>query len=195
MRMNTASGWNLPAAFEAFMKRQNEICFLFCLALAASLPAWADKTDKNKPVNLEADSAHLDENQKVAVYEGHVVLTQGTLMITADRIEVRQDDQGFSSGEATGKPVYFRQKMEGSEEFAEGWSTRLEYDGRAEKMKLIGQAHLKRGEDDFRGNLISYDNNTELFQAQGSISGTPGRVRAVIRPKNANAATPAKVKP
>lgn len=177
------------------MKRHIETGFLFSLLLAACLPAWAEKADKNKPVNLESDSARMDDLQKLAVYEGHVVLTQGTLLINADRIEVRQDDQGFSSGEATGKPVYFRQKMEGSEEFAEGWSNRLEYDGRADKMKLTGQAHLKRGEDDIRGNLITYDNKTELFQAQGSINGSPGRVRAVIRPKNSNAAAAAKTKP
>ena len=176
------------------MKRHTEICFLFSLLLASSLPAWAEKADKNKPVNLESDSARVDDPQKLAIYEGHVVLTQGTLMITADRINVRQDEQGFSSGEATGTPVYFRQKMEGSDEFAEGWANRLEYDGRAERLKLIGQARLKRGDDDLRGNLITYDGKTEYFQAEGSISGRPGRVRAVIRPKTDNSAA-ATVKP
>jgi lipopolysaccharide export system protein LptA len=78
--------------------------------------------------------------------------------------------------------------MEGSDEYAEGWANRLEYDGRAEKLKLIGQARLKRGEDDLRGNLITYDGKTESFQAQGSISGSPGRVRAVIRPKTGKVA-------
>jgi lipopolysaccharide export system protein LptA len=169
------------------MKASTSTGFLFALLLAASLPTWAEKADKGKQVNLESDSARMDDSQKLAIYEGHVVLTQGTLLITADRIDVRQDDQGFSSGEASGKPVYFRQKMEGREDFAEGWANRLEYDGRSEKLKLIGQARLKRGDDDLRGNLITYDGKTEFFQAQGSISGSPGRVRAVIRPKAGNA--------
>lgn len=174
------------------MKRHVKTCFLFSLLLAASLPAWAEKADKGKPVNIESNSAHMDDAQKLAIYEGHVVLTQGTMLITADRIEVRQDEQGFSSGNATGSPVYFREKLEGSDEYAEGWASRLEYDGRADKMKLIGQARLKRGEDDLRGNLITYDSNTEFFQAQGSINGKPGRVHAVIRPKNDAATTKAK---
>jgi lipopolysaccharide export system protein LptA len=188
MWMNTISGWNSPAAFEAFMKRHTETCLLFSLLLAISVPTWAEKADKNKPVNLESDSARMDDAQKLAIYEGHVVLTQGTLLITADRIDVRQDERGFSSGEATGKPVYFRQKMEGRDDYAEGWASRLEYDGHTEKLKLTGQARLKRGDDDLRGNLITYDGKTEFFQAQGSISGSPGRVRAVIRPKNGDAA-------
>jgi len=173
------------------MKKHAETLFLFLL-LATSLPTWAEKADKDKPVNLESDNARVDDAQKLAIYEGHVVLTQGTLLITADRIDVRQDEQGFSSGTATGKPVYFRQKMDGKEDYAEGWASHLEYDGHAEKLKLTGQARLKRGEDDLRGNLITYDGKTEFFQAQGSISGSPGRVHAVIRPRNGNPAAAAK---
>ena len=166
------------------MKRHTETCLLFTLLLAAGTPVWAEKADKNKPVNIESDSARVDDARKLAIYEGHVVLSQGSLLITADRIDVRQDERGFASGEATGKQVYFRQKLEGKDEHAEGWANRLEYDGPAEKLKLTGQARLKRGDDDLRGNLISYDGKTEYFQAQGSIGGAPGRVRAVIRPKN-----------
>jgi len=158
---------------------------LGCLLLLA-LPVHAEKADKTKPVNLEADSVRVEDAKKTAVYEGHVVLTQGTLMITADRIDVQQDDQGFSSGEASGKPVYFRQKMDGRDEFAEGWAERIVYDGRADKLKLSGQARLKRGDEDLRGNLITYDAKSEYYQAQGSSDGVRGRVRAVILPKNSS---------
>jgi lipopolysaccharide export system protein LptA len=164
------------------MKRHVEI--LAILLLCLSLPAWAERADKGKPVNIEADSARVDDAKKTAIYEGHVVLSQGTLMIKADRIEVSQDDKGFASGEATGKPVYFRQKMDGQETFAEGWANTLLYDGRSDKLKLSGEARLKRGEDDLRGNLITYDGKSEYFQAQGSFDGAPGRVHAVIRAKS-----------
>lgn len=160
--------------------------------LAISPPAWAEKADREKPVNIEADSLKVDDVRKIAIYEGHVVLTQGTLKITADRVEVRQDDQGFTTGDALGKPAYFRQKMdpkagekpEPGGEYAEGWAERIEYDSRGDKVRLVGQARLKRGEEELRGNLITYDGSSGFYQAQGSISGAPGRVRAVIRPKN-----------
>jgi lipopolysaccharide export system protein LptA len=162
---------------------------LLCLLLLA-LPVHAEKADREKPVNVEADSLRVDDAKKTAIYEGHVVLSQGTLMITADRIEIRQDEGGFSSGDATGKPAYFRQKMDAREEYAEGWAEHIEYDSRGDRLKLVGQARLKRGEEELRGNLITYDGKTEFFQAQGSISGAPGRVRAVIRPKNATPPKP-----
>ena len=146
----------------------------------------AEKADRDKPINVEADRVRMDDIKKVAIYEGHVVLTQGTLLIEADRIEVRQDSKGVVSGQATGNPVYFRQKMDASDEFAEGWAQRIEYDGQGETIKLMGQARLKRGIDELRGNLITYDSTKEFFQAQGGSAGTPGRVRAVIRPRTQN---------
>lgn len=148
--------------------------------------ARAEKADRHKPINVEADSARMDDVKKVAIYEGHVVMTQGTLLIEADRIEVRQESKGMVSGQATGNPVYFRQKLDASDEFAEGWAQRIEYDGQGETIKLMGQARLKRGIDELRGNLITYDSTKEFFQAQGGSAGTPGRVRAVIRPRTQN---------
>lgn len=166
------------------MKRPVET-LLLCLGLVALMPAaQAEKADRDKPINVEADSVKVDDVKRVATYEGHVVLRQGTLMITADRIEVRQDDKGVVSGLATGNPVYFRQKMEAGDEFAEGWAMRIEYDSQGDKIKLIGQARLKRGIDELRGEQITYDGSTEFFQAKGGGSGTSGRVRAVIRPRS-----------
>ncbi|MEW5770648.1 MAG: lipopolysaccharide transport periplasmic protein LptA [Pseudomonadota bacterium] len=163
---------------------------LLCLAVALAAPAHAERADRGKPINVEADSVKVDDIKKVAVYEGHVVMTQGTLMITAERIEVRQDDKGEVFGTALGKPIYFRQKMEASSEFAEGWAERIDYDGASGKLVLAGQARLKRGIDELRGEQISYDSRSEFFQAKGGSGGPSGRVRAVIRPRNGAPAQP-----
>jgi len=166
------------------MTRHLKFFLVFLGGLALPSAAQAERADRDKPINVEADSVKVDDLKKLAIYEGHVVLTQGTLMINADRVEVRQDDKGVISGLATGKPVYFRQKMEASNEYAEGWAERVEYDDQGDKIKLLGQARLKRGIDELRGNLITYDSATEFFQAKGGTSGPSGRVRAVIRPRN-----------
>lgn len=154
-----------------------------------SAPAWAERADRTKPVQLDADSVHLDDVKKTADYEGHVVLIQGTMTMKADRIDISQDDQGLSSGVAVGKPVYFRQKMDNSDEYVEAEASRMEYDAHTTILKLIGSAHLKRGEDDLRGAVIIYDTTTERYQAQGSSeSGGQGRVHAVIHPRTKNGA-------
>lgn len=153
-----------------------------CLAVDA---AWAEKADRSRPIQIEADSLRMDDVRKIAVYEGNVILTQGSMSIAADRIDVRQDDQGMTAGEATGRPVRFQQKMEGRDGYLEAQAYRLDYDARSEVMKLVGAAHIRQGGDDLRGGTIIYDLRTERYQAQGtSGDGKQGRVRAVIQPRS-----------
>jgi lipopolysaccharide export system protein LptA len=151
-------------------------------------PAPAEKADKEKPINLEADRVSIDDAKKLSVFEGNVVLTQGTLMIRADRILVREDPQGFSYGTAYGNPTTFRQKRDGVDEYVEGEAERIEYDGKADRVQLFTRAQLRRGADEVRGSYISYDQPTEFFKVVGSHAdgnkGAPGRVRAIIQPKN-----------
>jgi lipopolysaccharide export system protein LptA len=166
---------------------------LLCCLLAALVPAaGAEKADREKPVNLEADRVTIDDAKQLAVFEGNVVLTQGTLQIRGNRMEVRQDKEGFKNGITWGTPgnlAFFRQKREGFDEYIEGWAERLEYDGRAQTMQMFSRAQITRGQDEVRGNFISYDGRTEFFQvigggAQASAPDNPeGRVRAVIQPK------------
>src|ERR1700704_6596787 len=103
------------------------------LAAAISAPAltWGERADRDKPVNLEADRVDLDDAKKEAVFVGNVTLTQGTMTIKADKIIVKQDAEGFQYGIAYGKPAHFRQKREGADEYIDGFSERLEYDGKA----------------------------------------------------------------
>jgi lipopolysaccharide export system protein LptA len=155
-----------------------------CAALL-SFPAHAEKADREKPIHLEADTVTLDDIKKVSVYEGNVILTQGTMMVRADRVQVTQNENGLDKVNATGRPVAFRQKMDNSDEFIEGFADRVEFDGVTRQLELIGQARLRRGNDELHGTRISYNANTEFFKVVGQPDAkTPsGRVRAVILPK------------
>ncbi len=166
--------------------------------------AWAEKADRDKPVHIEAARMSYDDLRQVNLFEGKVVLTQGTLTILADRITVRQDPEGFQLGTAEKGPdgfAYFRQKREGVDEIVQGWGERIEYDAKNEKADMIGRARFLRGADEVRGNLIRYDGRTEFYSVNGSAAGGAaggagavngdGRVRAVIQPRTATPAPPA----
>ena len=162
---------------------------LCCLVAALATPAAAEKADRDKPVNLEANRVTIDDARRTALFEGNVVLTQGTLEIRGDRMEVRQDKEGFQYGITWGGPAHFWQKREGFDELIEGWAERIEYDGRADKMQMFNRAMMKRTEDEVRGNYISYDGQTEFYQvigggAKAATANNPdGRVRAIMQPK------------
>lgn len=160
----------------------------FLAALSAALlasPAHAEKADRDKPINLEADTVTLDDIRKISVYEGNVILSQGTLMLRADRVQVTQNAEGLDKVVASGRPVSFRQKVDGRDEFIEGYASRIEYAGATSQLELIGEARLRRNGDELRGAQISYNANTEFYKVIGQPDAkTPaGRVRAVIRPK------------
>lgn len=160
--------------------------------MALTTAAHAEKSDPDKPVNLEADTVTLDDIQKVSVYQGNVVLSQGTLLLRADQVQVRQNDEGLQSVSAVGRPVAFRQKLDGRDEYIEGFADRIEFDNLKGQLELIGNAKVRRGQDELRGTRISYNTRTEFYRVVGLPNAqTPaGRVRAVIHPKSANEKTP-----
>ena len=171
--------------------RAGVAAFLAALTLAAE-PVLAEKTDREKPINLEADRVTVDDAKQISTFEGKVVLTQGTLVIRGDRMEVRQDNEGFKNGITWGNLAYFKQKRDGYDEYIEGWAERIEYDSRADKMQMFNRASMKKGSDEVRGSYISYDAKTEFFQVIGggakaaAAENSDGRVRAVIQPKPKN---------
>ena len=161
-----------------------------CITLASlSAPvARAESADRDKPIELEADTVTVNDAKKTSTYSGNVILTQGTLTIRADKLIVREDVDGFQHSTSLGNPTTFKQKREGTaNEYIEGSSLRIEYDGRMDRVQLYTKASVKRGGDVVTGDYISYDANSEYAEVIGGASalagGTPGRVKAIIQPK------------
>lgn len=165
------------------------LALLLAGGLAFGTSAHAEKADREKPINVESDRVTVDDVKQLSVFEGNVFLTQGTMVIRGDRMEVHQDKEGFKLGTVWGNRAYFKQKRDGVEENVEGWAERIEYDSRADKVQLFKKAAMKRGDDDVAGDYISYDATSEFFQVIGggskaATSNNPdGRVRAVLQPK------------
>lgn len=173
---------------------------LAAVALAFGGAALAEKADRSKPLTIEADKpGTVDLLNQVVVFNGNVVISQGTMSIRAERAEVRETAQGYRTAVAIGapgKPALFRQKREGLAEYIEGEAERIEYDGRNEVLRLIGSAAVRRLRgsevaDEITGASIVYDNAAEVFSVQGGgANGGSGRVRAVLTPREAPASAP-----
>ncbi|KQM78175.1 lipopolysaccharide transport periplasmic protein LptA [Xylophilus sp. Leaf220] len=170
------------------------------LALCASGLAQAEKADRTKPANIEADALRHDDLKQTSVFTGNVVMTKGTIIIRGARLEVRQDAEGYQYGTVwadAGKRAYFKQKRDTAagapDEFIEGEGETIEYDGRADNVKFIRRAEMRRlagntVNDDVRGDVIVYNNITDVFTVDGNkqndAKASPGgRVRAVLSPR------------
>lgn len=169
--------------------------FAVLLGCCLSLNVYAEAADRDKPIELEADSVIIDDAKKISTYIGNVILTQGTLVIRAAKLIVREDSNGFQHSTSTGSPTTFKQKREGKNEYMTGSGRRIEYDGRMDKIQLFTKASVKRGADIVYGDYISYDANAEYAEVIGgkkseSAGPSSGRIRAIIQPKNKPTQTP-----
>lgn len=170
-----------------------------CALLAGA--ASAEKADRNKPMNIESDALRHDDLKQVSVFTGRVVLTKGTIVIRGAQVEVRQDPEGYQFGLVTAEPgklAFFRQKREGVDEYMEGEGETIEYDSRADTVKFIKNAQMRRLRgatlaDEVTGSIIQYNNGTDVFTVDGgparSGSSSRGRVRAMLTPKPEAAGT------
>lgn len=157
---------------------------LFCLMLLVSPLCHAERSDRDKPVNIDADQVIVDEAKQISTFTGQVLLTQGTMAIRGDKVVVLQDSAGFKHGTAYGHAASFRQKREGLDEYVEGSAERIEFDTRADTVDFHGKAKVTRARDEVRGAHINYNLKTEIFQADGAAAGgAPQRVHAVLHPK------------
>jgi lipopolysaccharide export system protein LptA len=181
--------------------RRLPLVALSALAMLAA-PAVAEKADRTKPLNVAADrQGTFDLLKQVVVFTGNVIITKGTIVIKADRVEVREAPDGYRTAVAIGSashPATFRQKRDGVDEYIDGQADRLEYEEKGDVIKFVNNAIVRRLRgssigDEITGSLITYDNTTEVFSVSGgtpaNTAGSPGgRVRAVLTPREGTAA-------
>jgi lipopolysaccharide export system protein LptA len=173
------------------------------LALAALFvaPVQGEKADRSKPMSIEADKpGSVDLQRQVVIFNGNVVISQGTMVLRADRVELRERPDGYREAMAIGsaeRPASFRQKRDGVDETVEGAAERIEFDARTDTLRLVGNAAVRRLRggalaDEITGSLITWDNTNELFKVTGgaaSPANPTGRVRAVFAPREDAAAS------
>lgn len=173
----------------------------FLLAGFAS-GAVAETADRTKPMNIESDAMRYDDLKQTSVFTGNVLVTKGTIIIRGARMDVRQDAEGYQYGVVTaapGKRAYYKQKRNAPDEWIEGESEVIEYDSRADNVKFIRNAVMRRllgatPNDESQGALIVYDQSNDTYTVNGSTvpantavnASTPGgRVKTILTPKAA----------
>ena len=173
---------------------------LFTAVLAVltllAMPAAAEKADRDKPMNAEADALRYDDLKQTSVFTGNVVITKGSTIIRGERVDVRQDAEGYQQATVVapaGKLAFYRKKRDLVDEFIEGEAELIEYDSRADVVKLIRRAVLRRYNgavlaDETTGAQINYDNVTDIFTVDGgaqnrTVANPSGRVRALLSPR------------
>lgn len=159
----------------------------FALAtLAAALPAHAERADREKEIVVGADKLTADDANRTSTFDGNVVVTQGTMRMTANRVTVKEDADRHKFYVANGTPVTFRQKRDNADEWVEGFADRAEFDDRNDVLKLYNRAKVKSNQNEITGDFISYDMRREVAEVSGAPPGQKpppeSRVKVIILP-------------
>mgnify|MGYP003397002153 FL=1 len=156
-----------------------------------SQPVLAERADRDKPLQLEANRISIDDAKKIQILEGNVIVIKGTMMLRADRVVITEDQYGFQKGVAFGGKdglARIRQKREGKDEYSEGEAERIEYNTNSEVAEFFHRAWVKSGEDQVKGDYIWYDGISEKYLVTAGQNrdpkAPPARVRAIIQPRN-----------
>ncbi len=182
------------------------VLVLGAVCAGACAPALAEKADRSKPLILESDADQpcaVNLVTRSSRCSGNVTITQGTLLIRADKIETRETPDGFQLALAVGtatKPAQYRQKRDNVDEYIEATARKIDYDGKAGLVKFEGAAVVRtlRGAavtNEVQGESVSWDSVADEVRVQGGAvtpANPTGRTRTMITPPASAASAPAK---
>jgi len=152
-------------------------------------------SDADKAIEIEADYFELDDQKGETIYKGNVVMTQGSMRMTGDKLTAYYNEsQGLDKAYLEGNLATFRQQRDGSKEYTEAEARRLEYYPKTESLLLKTQAKVTQGKRMFSGDRIDVDIRNSVVKARGATTsakpgeskpaqGGSGRVKIVIPPK------------
>ena len=168
---------------------------LLSFLLAGSNTAIALSSDSEQPIEIEANAAELDDEKGVTVYTGNVIVTQGSIKMTGDKMTVYYtEDKELDTVVMVGKPATYRQLPDDSDVYDEAEARRMEFYEAKNLIVLIDNAEVRQEGLRFSGERIEYDTLHSKIRAQGKTktekAGTEqatekdnGRVKIILKPR------------
>ena len=151
----------------------NKIILLIAIFFTTS--TFALPEDANLPIEVEADSVIVDETSGFNEFSGNAEVRQGSLLMTAELIQVQTNADGVETMKATGtsdNPAKYIQSQENQARFIEATATLITYDVNEGMIFLVGNAYLIQGFDSFSGDSLTYDINNDKVIVKSSDDGT-----------------------
>ena len=138
--------------------------------------------DRDQPIEIAADNAVINEKQNQAEYTGAVLVTQGTLKLEGELVNLKTNEAGeVETFVSKGQPARFENlRRKRDKEPVRGRALTIEYSYDTDRVVLTGDAEITTEDSEFSGPEITYDLNTGEVTASGSRS---KRVNMTMQPK------------
>ena len=159
------------------------VCLSLCLLFSCQ-PLMALESDRQQPLEVNANSTDGTLGDGVTTLRGDVDIQQGTLHITADEAEVKKTDGRVSSVTFRGQPAFLEQEIE-EQGLVQATANVIDYQVASGLVTLTGNADVKHPQYQISGDLLIYDLNIQHFQGSGDENGN-GRIHIRLDPEVIN---------
>lgn len=150
-------------------------------ALVAFNNAYALSTDSKQSINVQSVEQSADLQANKIVFSGDVEATQGSIKLTADKVEIIRNENGdLQSIIAYGSPVNFQQQQDNGK-YIKARARTLSYYPQKTSIILQGRAVVWQGESKMTGERIEYNINSQKLRAVNNNS-QGGRVSSTFVP-------------
>jgi lipopolysaccharide export system protein LptA len=151
----------VPACFAQNDSKSSSLNSLNSNALLGD--SFNDKDFGKLPTNITSDTLTLHAKNRVFVYKGNVVVTQGDMKLTSNEIEGNYNEQNqIQKIVAKGDVVITKQEIEAT-------SQRAIYDAVSSIVTLTDNPQLKQGESILIADRIKVLLNENRSQAEGNV--------------------------
>ncbi len=154
------------------------------LALLVYANAWALSSDRNQPLQIDADQADIDQQRGISTYRGNVRLSRGSMLLIADEVVVKQEGGSIRLVTATGSPASYRQRSDKQQDIRAS-ALRMEYHVDNGQLLLTKQAELHQDANVFASERIVYDSIADRVNAGANTTSPQDRVHITIQPGKA----------
>lgn len=152
--------------------------------------SYALPSDREQPINIEADHAQIDDKTGITQYKGRAILTQGTLRIEGDIITFYYDEnKNLTKAVSEGKLAQYKQIHKENEEPVRAKAVQMEYYAQSQKVFLLGQGQIWQDGDKMTGDRIEYDITNNVASVRSGpvklgekVEQSKGRVHIIIQP-------------
>jgi len=159
----------------------NKLIFVFLSLFSFSL--YALPGDAKEPINIKAYTVVIDELKGLSTYTGDARVVQGSLTLSAEKIQLFSSQKEVTKVIAKGtkdKLAHYKQNQPNQPRFIEATALNITYLIKKEFIHLEGKAHLIQGFDSFSGGTLDYDIKNDKVIAQKSEDGVD-RVKFKIK--------------
>lgn len=166
--------------YKQFIKKILASSAVIAACCGLSFPASAAKIDLEKNIVINSKRQAGDLKNKIASYLDDVVITQGSLTIKADIVQIfkKNENQTYV---AKGQPAYFEQLLDdGSKIVME--ADEVKYEPALYIITISGNAVLKQAGSEVKGERITYNTQTEQLNAESGDNADES-VTTILKPQ------------